>query len=448
MKRPSPPVSGLPNTAPVEQTGPRQSAGREWAIHWVYPRPQITPLGAALIRIGRGPENECVLEDASASRHHANIELRGGEYFIEDAGSSHGIRVNNTSVRAEALADGTVVRLGSTVGVVVHALGAVTPPQVVAQHGATKQLGSGKLLRVYEQARVLGQTQAPVFIHGETGTGKDALAYEIHLASARSGDFLPVNCATIRGDLASASLFGHVRGAFSGANASAAGLAHAAQRGTLFLDEVAELETEAQALLLRLLQNGEVLRVGSTQPERVDVRVVSASHRSLEEWSRAAKFRADLFYRLAAHQISVPALRERKEDIVPLFLLLAERDVRGVSAGFVTELLNHAFPGNIRELFNYATRLRSENNAVWGSQDFAQLTRTRESAAPTTSPERASFPAADAPGARSAAQLSREDWQELARRHAGNAALIARSSGFSESSVKRYLKKFGLREES
>jgi len=448
MKRPQPPVSALPNTGPVEQTGPRQSAVRQWAIHWVYPRSQITPLGSSQIRIGRGPENDCVLEDASASRHHANIVLRGGEYFIEDAGSSHGIQVNNARVRADVLTDGTVVRLGSTVGVVVHAVSAATPPQIVAQHGLTKQLGSGKLLRVYEQARTLGQTQAPVFIHGETGTGKDALAYEIHWASARSGDFLPVNCATIRGDLASASLFGHVRGAFSGATASAAGLAHAAQRGTLFLDEVAELENDAQALLLRLLQNGELLRVGSTQPERVDVRVVSASHRSLEEWSRAAKFRADLFYRLAAHQISVPALRERKEDIVPLFLLLAERDARGVSAGFVSELLNHTFPGNIRELSNYATRLRSENNTVWGSHEFVRVARARESAPPTTLPERNSSAAPEAPGARSAAQLSREDWQELAQRYAGNAASIARSSGFSESSVKRYLKKFGLRDES
>ena len=207
-------------------------------------------------------------------------------------------------------------------------------------------------------------TNAPVLIFGETGTGKELVARAIHKGSPRSEKpFVAVNCAALPPTLLESELFGHERGAFTGADRSRAGLFEAAHEGTLFLDEIGEMPLEAQAKLLRVLTDGQVTRIGSTKPRQVDVRVITATHRELTQHIRDRLFREDLYYRLAVIPIPIPPLRERSEDIADLcqlFLGQASRDLKvsphELSEKALERLKTYSFPGNIRELRNLIER--------------------------------------------------------------------------------------------
>ena len=207
-------------------------------------------------------------------------------------------------------------------------------------------------------------TNAPVLILGETGTGKELVARAIHRSSPRTTKpFVAVNCASLPPTLLESELFGHERGAFTGAERSRAGLFEAAHEGTLFLDEIGEMPHEAQAKLLRVLTDGQVTRIGSTKPRQVDVRVLAATHRDLNQLIRERVFREDLYYRLAVVPISIPPLRERREDIpilCQLFLQQASRDLKvprhELGREALDRLIQYSFPGNIRELRNLIER--------------------------------------------------------------------------------------------
>jgi DNA-binding NtrC family response regulator len=207
-------------------------------------------------------------------------------------------------------------------------------------------------------------TNAPVLILGETGTGKELVARAIHKGSPRSAKpFVAVNCAALPPTLLESELFGHERGAFTGADRSRAGLFEAAHEGTLFLDEIGEMPMEAQAKLLRVLTDGQVTRIGSTKPRQVDVRLIAATHRELTQHIRDRLFREDLYYRLAVIPIPLPPLRERSEDIADLcqlFLQQASRDLKvskhNLSQKALERLNGYSFPGNVRELRNLIER--------------------------------------------------------------------------------------------
>ncbi len=206
------------------------------------------------------------------------------------------------------------------------------------------------------RAEVVARSSAPAILLGETGAGKEVLARTIHRTSPRAtGPFVPVNCGAIPGDLLESELFGHVRGAFSGAVADKAGLFHAASGGTLLLDEVADLPPSLQVKLLRVLQDGEVRSLGSTRSRPLDVRVIAATHKDLDALVRQGTFRADLFYRLNVFSLRVPPLRERREDILPLarkFLAGERKGPRRLSPVAEATLLAYGWPGNVRELSN------------------------------------------------------------------------------------------------
>lgn len=231
---------------------------------------------------------------------------------------------------------------------------------------------SEAMRRVIDKARLVAPRSVPVLLEGESGTGKELLARAIHRASSRrQGPFLAVNCGAIPAELVEAELFGYVRGAFTGADRDRKGYFEEAHSGTLFLDEVGELPLSAQVKLLRALQEGEIYRLGSRQPRKVEVRIISATNRSLLEEVSAGRFRADLFYRLAVAVIQVPPLRQRPGDIG----LLIDHLLEQINAACVSEpgkwpkklapaarnlLLRHSWPGNVRELYN--TLLRA---AIW-----------------------------------------------------------------------------------
>jgi two-component system nitrogen regulation response regulator GlnG len=245
----------------------------------------------------------------------------------------------------------------------------------------------------------VARSDVPVLVTGESGTGKELIARALHAASARSaGPFVAVNSAAIPRDLLESELFGHERGAFTGAIESRPGRFREASGGTLFLDEIGDMPTELQAKLLRTLQSGEVTAVGSRRTERVDVRIVAATHRDLDASVASGRFREDLLYRLRVVPIHVPPLRERREDIPALvehFLARYEESLAGrrllLSSAALEALQRHDWPGNVRELENAIKRaLVLAQGDVLGPDDFAFLS-TAPSAAPAAAPAGASL---------------------------------------------------------
>lgn len=227
---------------------------------------------------------------------------------------------------------------------------------------------------VYQRIRKVAPTEATVLVQGESGTGKELVARAIHNHSRRkTASMISVNCAAIPETLIESELFGYEKGAFTGANTNRSGLVEAADGGTLFLDEIGELPLEAQARLLRVLQEGEIRRIGSVQSKKVDVRLVAATHRNLKKLSSEGEFRLDLYYRLNVMEIALPALRERGDDILEIadFLLgnacqRMDRPNLRFSKHATDAITQHDWPGNVRELENAIERgvILAEGNLI------------------------------------------------------------------------------------
>lgn len=256
------------------------------------------------------------------------------------------------------------------------------------RYGFESIIGRAKnFLRVLDQAARVAQHDTTVLIHGETGTGKELLARAIHHNSRRkSKPFVTINCGAIPRDLVEAELFGYTRGAFTGAHTSRSGRIEQADGGTLFLDEIGELPLEAQVKLLRVLQQGEISKIGATETVRVNVRVVAATHRNLSAMIEDGTFREDLYYRLAVVPLYLPPLRERKEDIPELveYLFQKAKERHGISGVQLTSpimphLVAYRWPGNVRELENVLERLLvlSSHKAI-GEEDLPEEIRRVE----------------------------------------------------------------------
>jgi formate hydrogenlyase transcriptional activator len=251
---------------------------------------------------------------------------------------------------------------------------------------------SNALRRVIDMVRVVAPTDATVSINGETGTGKELIAEAIHKCSDRSnGPFVKVNCAAIPAGLLESELFGHERGAFTGAVARGIGRFERANRGTLFLDEIGDLPLELQPKLLRVMQERQFERLGGDATIHTDVRVICATHRNLIEMVNEHQFRADLFYRLSVFPIELPPLRERPEDIRLLvhhfamdYAARMGKRITAISEEFMTALVRHSWPGNVRELQNFIERsvILSAGAVLSGSRP--ELTGTSNLPAPVT----------------------------------------------------------------
>jgi transcriptional regulator with PAS, ATPase and Fis domain len=260
------------------------------------------------------------------------------------------------------------------------------PPHSPAFSDIVHQCAAMK--RTIAMAHRLALTSVSVLIQGESGTGKELFARAIYRASARSdGEFVAVNCGAIAESLVDSELFGHQKGAFTGAASDRKGYFEAANGGTLFLDEIGELPLASQVRLLRVLQEGEVLRVGATTPIRINVRIIAATHRSLPERIQSGQFREDLFYRIAVGVLTLPPLREREGDLT----LLIESNLKAINSETTTQenkkhkqlsvgaknlLLNHTWPGNVRELHNTLVRA-----CIWMTGDTISAEDVREALA-------------------------------------------------------------------
>jgi formate hydrogenlyase transcriptional activator len=251
---------------------------------------------------------------------------------------------------------------------------------------------SAALRRVLEMVRIVAPTDATVLINGETGTGKELIAEAIHKYSDRSkGPFVKVNCAAIPAGLLESELFGHERGAYTGAFTRSIGRFERANKGTLFLDEIGDLPLELQPKILRVLQERQFERLGGTATIQTNVRVVCASHRNLPEMIDERQFRADLFYRLSVFPIELPALRDRLEDIhllvhhfATMYADRVQKPITAIAEEFMEALARHPWPGNVRELQNFVERsvILSHGPVLNGS--LPEIPRAAKESAPTT----------------------------------------------------------------
>lgn len=356
-----------------ERVKPKRHAERhDPLLHWIFPEPRTTRIRSGASLLGRSVECDVVLGGRSASRRHATLVRQADRLKVLDEGSRNGVQVNGHRCTERNLASGDVLRLADHVAIVEWG-----PESTFENFGEVQPgvWGSAWLRRALEPAKRVAPSRLSVLIQGESGTGKEAFARAVHEWSGRCGDYVAVNCAAITETLVDAELFGHEKGAFTGADKPRVGHVERASEGTLFLDEVGELSFAAQAKLLRVIQEGEVLRVGGRTAKRVDVRWIAATHRDLIHEVEAGRFRLDLYHRLAGLTIRIPPLRQRRVDILPLFQhFVREGGALGVtfSVELVEALCCHPWRGNVRELASTAeSMLRIVGDGVtWGREDL------------------------------------------------------------------------------
>jgi transcriptional regulator with PAS, ATPase and Fis domain len=321
------------------------------------------PLGVSPVVVGTDDTCDVVLDDPRVSRRHCALQLESHGIVLRDLGSKNGTMVGDVAVGTGTIKPGTKITLGGARLVVESGKGrAVVPLSRGVRFG--EAFGASVAMRaLFARLEHAAQTDATVLLFGESGTGKELLAHGIHDRSPRrERPFIVFDCSAVAPALVESELFGHQRGAFTGADRTREGLFEQAHGGTLFIDELGELPLDLQPKLLRALESRQVRRVGGSEWIPVDVRVVAATHRDLQSRVRSGEFRADLWYRLAVLVATVPALRERKDDIQPLVehFLASHRPPRTLAdlpPNVIDMLRGHDWPGNVRELRNTVARL-------------------------------------------------------------------------------------------
>ena len=322
--------------------------------------------GQEVVQIGTARANDMVLSDRTVSRFHLKIETSGDTFTIVDVGSTNGTYLGGHRVEIAYLDEESLIEVGNS-QVRFRPLGDQAKIDLPNRDRMGNLIGSSpKMRQLYSLLERVAASDMPVVIEGETGTGKELVARIIHEHSSRVGEALEVlDCGAIPDTLIEAELFGHVKGAFTGAERDRQGIFERAHGGTVFLDELGELKVSLQPKLLRVLETGEVRRVGDNRSIQIDVRVVAATHRSLGDLVNKNLFREDLYYRLAGCKVELPPLRDRPED-VPLLVdhflrsvrLAGNRQVpKSLDPETLESFVSYPWPGNVRQLRNAVERL-------------------------------------------------------------------------------------------
>ena len=398
------------------------------------------------------------LEDGAVSRRHCRITVDPAQgYSIEDLGSTNGTFVNGVRISRAWLAEGAELTLGGTRIAFSPQEDARALEQSLSDSFGRVLGRSPAMRRVFYVAEAYAPTEATVMITGETGTGKEIMAEEIHRHSPRAArPFRVIDCAALSRELVESELFGHVRGAYTGATHDRAGVFEAADGGTVFLDEIGDLPTDLQPKLLRVLENREVRRVGSNEVRRVDVRILCATNKRLDEEVNAGRFREDLFYRLSVVSLEMPPLRERTEDI-PLLARAFARDLHGDDApdalgdldAAMGTLRRHPWPGNVRELRNlvdrafYSPERPVDLAASLTAGRLGGRMPVREAGAPVAGEIDSTQPFKEEK-ARLVDDFERRYFTALLRRNDGNVSRSAREAGIERAYLQRLIKKFGI----
>ncbi|CAN5888597.1 hypothetical protein BH11MYX2_BH11MYX2_16330 [soil metagenome] len=441
------------------------------------------------IRIGSMDDNDIILNDDTVSRYHCRIIQDDTGYVLIDNRSTNGTFINKVRIKEGFLKPGCIVSVGQT-QIKFNAKEeevAIVPSRADRCGGL---IGSNARMReIYSIIEKIAPTATTVVIDGETGTGKEVVAQSIHSLSPRvKNDLVVFDCGAVPPNLIESELFGHEKGSFTGAVMTRQGLFEQADGGTLFLDELGELPIDLQPKLLRALEQREVRRVGSTKAAKVDVRIIAATNRNLEDEVKAGRFRQDLFYRLSVVRLHLPSLRERADDIPMLLQHFLDNGsynkrngqpkVRRVARDAVQSLQNYSWPGNVRELVNVVERAVSfcdgeqlelsdlpdyVRNARPGQMQGATVPKPvakRPQTSPAGQPSVSMDPNAPPPPTpgellsdggtfkdakeRWVASFERDYILQMLRRNTGNISHAARAADIDRKSFRKMMKKYDL----
>jgi len=404
------------------------------------PTMRFFALGRGETDIGRSESCGIYIEDEQMSRKHALVGRSGEGWQVADCDSTNGVLVNDRRTSSCLLYGGEMIRIGNTFFRFFKEGTAASDQAHPVRTGG--MVGGPALDELRELLDRAAQGNLTVLLIGETGTGKEVAAERLHRRGARhEGPFVPVNCGAIPADLVESELFGHVKGAFSGATVDQMGLIREAEGGTLFLDEIGELSLKSQVKLLRVLQDHRVRPVGGTRAIRVDIRVVCATNQDLGVLVTEGKFRQDLYARIAEFVIQLPSLRQRAEDIpllVQHFIEKHDAGRRSVPVDVMGELCYRRWSSNIRQLENAVRRalLVAHDAPELQVEHFPAREEDAEAGERTTGPSPAARSFADDP---MAIQLD-----EALRQHAGDVERAAEQLGISRSQLYRRAKGFGI----
>ena len=396
-------------------------------------------------RVVDGGERVLVLHlaDQRLSRQHAQLVRDGRTWSVVDQGSKNGTWIALQKRPRHVLADGDTIAVGHTMLVFRTTGGEAGDAEGWRGDAEGLSTMSPELAAQFATLAAAATSTVPIEVTGESGTGKELVARAVHKLSKRAGRFVAINCGALAPNLIEAELFGHRKGAFTGSNEERAGLVRSADGGTLFLDEIGELPAAAQTTLLRVLQEHEVLPVGADRPVHVDLRVVTATHRSLDADVDEHRFRADLRARLMGVGVALPPLRARPEDLGPLVAALLDQlaPSRGVRFAIdaAAALYLYGWPLNVRELE------RSLAAAIAKSRDLIELHHLPAALA-GVAPARRTRDSAELP----VGNLSTEERQQrdalaaAIAKHDGNLAAVARELGKDRTQIRRWMKRWGL----
>ncbi len=322
----------------------------------------------SVVTIGAMDDNDLVFSDETISRYHCKIYQEGNSYVLQDLGSTNGTFINKVRIKEAYLKPGCQLQLGKT-KLSFESIDEEVRIRPSDNDRFGEIIGTNlKMREVFGILEKIAPTDTTVVIEGETGTGKEVFARSIHDQSRRADQpFVVFDCSAVPENLIESELFGHEKGSFTGAIMARQGLFEMANGGTIFLDELGELALDLQPKLLRVLETREVRRVGGTRPTKVDVRVIAATNRKLEEEVRSGRFREDLYYRLSVVRLFLPPLRERRED-VPLLVRHFLKNgrynkdadgklrIHSLSRETLEAMTAYDWPGNVRELLNVVER--------------------------------------------------------------------------------------------
>ncbi len=408
--------------------------------------------GLSGVALGRGTDRRAErtgaelmirVPDKWMSSRHARIEPSFGRWVLTDSESKNGSIVDGHTTKRAVLTDGSLIELGHTLFIFFErlpieaeapAMLELTPTEGPAGFTTLMPTWNTELARL----RQIASSEIPMLIEGDSGTGKEVIANSIHAQSGRQGAFVPVNCGALPENLVESELFGYKKGAFSGAQSDHPGLVRSADGGTLFLDEIGDLPASSQAALLRVLQEREVMPVGGTRAVPIDLRVVAATHRDLDDMVADGSFRHDLFARLAGFRVTVPTLAERRSDLGILIGVLHARMFPDDHPGFDIDaarlLLRYPWPLNVRELEQaLATAQVLAGAAPIRAEHLPDSVRTGR---PPGAPRPVVLNETD--------QKVRDQVVAALREHQGNVSAVARALDKDRKQIQRWIKRFGL----
>jgi DNA-binding NtrC family response regulator len=425
---------------------------RTRVLHWFVrggeakgPDGKVVAIDVDPVVVGRDEGAQLVLADQEVSSFHCELRATNEGILVKDLGSTNGTFIGPLRVREVLVTSPVDLTVGQSK---VH----VEPTKSHrVDVGFADRFGplvgsSPKMRRVFGVLDRVAKTPLSILILGETGTGKELVAKAVHDASDRKGKpFVVVDCGSIPPTLAESILFGHEKGAFTGANERRKGALAEADGGTLFFDELGELPLELQPKLLRALAERQVKRVGGSQFESMDVRVLAATRRDLGVEMNAGRFRSDLFFRIAQVRVELPPLRERLGDVQQIVEDVCTKAGRAGTAPMVVSWIEqrmgaHDWPGNVRELVNVASVAATLADTPDAIDDVLTLARADGESGAARAPATAFNEAKRA----AVATFERDYFSSLSRTAKGNVSEMARQSGMERHHVRAYLRKYGL----